>query len=112
MPPASSKNIGVARFDASSRARINGKLRGEPGVPSDSLTDDIYGSLTTPSMALLRPHADNEASGHERSASVHRCRSTPMPARRVPADLLPRGVTIRGSAAASLEDAPCRTIPP
>ena len=38
MPPASSKNIGVARFDASSRARISGRLFGEPGVPSGSLT--------------------------------------------------------------------------
>src|SRR5207253_1299888 len=38
MPPGSSRNIGVARFDASSRARINGKLFGDPGVPSDSLT--------------------------------------------------------------------------
>src|SRR5438477_12854869 len=37
MPPGSSRNLGVARFGASSRARINGELFGDPGVPSDSL---------------------------------------------------------------------------
>src|ERR1700688_526048 len=55
MPPASSRNIGVARFDASSRASINGKLFGEPGVPSGSLT-------ATPGQSV---HAHAE----------HRCRS-------------------------------------
>jgi hypothetical protein len=38
MPPGSSKNMGVARFDASSRASIKGSVFGEPGVPSGSLT--------------------------------------------------------------------------
>jgi hypothetical protein len=34
MPPASSKNIGVAKCDASSRAKMSGRLFGEPGAPS------------------------------------------------------------------------------
>src|SRR5664279_4329233 len=54
MPPASSRNIGVARFDASSRACISGKLLCDLGVPSGSL-------MTTP-----------PCQAHEHYA--HRCR--------------------------------------
>ena len=35
----------MAKFDASSRARINGRLFGDPGVPSDSLMATAYNGL-------------------------------------------------------------------